>query len=212
MSELVLPERLPRIRAGRAARAPRRPSAEPGRRRGRTGACRVAGEALMLATCGRVDTYAVGGDGDRAEAALPARLARRVGVTTEAPTPYVQALRGAAAARYVMRTAAGLESPVVGEPEILGQLRRAHDRARRAEATGPVLVRLVRGALRAGRRARPSWPATCSASARTPAKSAHHRPCPAPLLGTRTRARSPLTEPAHSPARARPSSPAGRGR
>jgi glutamyl-tRNA reductase len=137
----------------------------------------------MLATCGRVDTYAVGADGDRAEAALLGRLARRAGVTPEALTPYVQALRGAVAARHVMRTAAGLESPVLGEPEILGQLRRAHDRARRAGATGPIRDRLVRDALRAGRRARPSWAATCSASTRTPAKSVHHRPCPAPCLG-----------------------------
>jgi glutamyl-tRNA reductase len=114
----------------------------------------VAGEALMLATCGRVDTYAVAADGDRAEAALLGRLARRAGVTPEALTPYVQALRGAAAERHVMRTAAGLESPVLGEPEILGQLRRAHDRARRAGVTAPVLDRLVRDALRAGRRAR----------------------------------------------------------
>jgi glutamyl-tRNA reductase len=114
----------------------------------------AAGEALVLATCGRVDTYAAATDGDRAEAALLARLARRAGVTPEALTPYVEALRGTAAARHLMRTAAGLESPVLGEPEILGQLRRAHDRARRAGATGPVLDRLVRDALRAGRRAR----------------------------------------------------------
>ena len=46
----------------------------------------VAGEALMLATCGRVDTYAVAADGDRAEAALLGRLARRAGVTPEALT------------------------------------------------------------------------------------------------------------------------------
>jgi glutamyl-tRNA reductase len=114
----------------------------------------AAGEALVLATCGRVDTYTVAPDGDRAEAALLARLARRAGVTPEALTPYVEALRGTAAARHLMRTAAGLESPVLGEPEILGQLRRAHDRARRTGATGPVLDRLVRDSLRAGRRAR----------------------------------------------------------
>ena len=114
----------------------------------------AAGEVLVLATCGRVDTYAVAADGDRAEAALLGRLAGRAGVTPEALAPYVEALRGAAAARHLMRTAAGLQSPVLGEPEILGQLRRAHDRARRAGATGPVLDRLVRDALRAGRRAR----------------------------------------------------------
>ena len=114
----------------------------------------AAGEALVLATCCRVDTYAVATDGDRAEAALLARLAARAGVAPQALTPCVEALRGPAAARYLLRTAAGLESPVLGEPEVLGQLRRAHDRARRAGATGPVLDRLVRDALRAGRRVR----------------------------------------------------------
>jgi len=114
----------------------------------------TAGEALVLATCGRVDTYVVAADGDRAEAALLVRLARRAGVTPEALTAAVATLRGTAAARHLMRTAAGLESPVLGEPEILGQLRRAHDRARGAGATGPVLDRLVRDALRAGRRTR----------------------------------------------------------
>ena len=115
---------------------------------------RAAGEALVLATCGRVDTYAVAAHGDRAEAALLEDLARRARSTPEALTPYVHALRGASAARHLMRTAAGLESPVLGEPEILGQLRRAHERARRAGATGPVLDHLVRDALRAGRRTR----------------------------------------------------------
>jgi glutamyl-tRNA reductase len=114
----------------------------------------AAGEVLVLATCGRVDTYAVAADGDRAEAALLGRLAGRAGVTPEALAPYVDALRGAPAARHLMRTAAGLESAVLGEPEILGQVRRAHDRARSAGATGPVLDRLVRDALRSGRRAR----------------------------------------------------------
>jgi glutamyl-tRNA reductase len=114
----------------------------------------AASEALVLATCGRVDTYAVAADGDRAEAALLSRLAGRARVSPQALAPCMEALRGTAAARHLLRTAAGLESPVLGEAEILGQLRRAHDRARRAGATGPVLDRLVRDALRAGRRAR----------------------------------------------------------
>jgi glutamyl-tRNA reductase len=114
----------------------------------------VAGEALVLSTCGRVDTYAVAADGDRAEAALLGLMAERAGGTPEALTAGVEALRGSAAARHLLRTAAGLTSPVLGEPEILGQLRRAHDLAHRAGATGPVLDRLVRDALRAGRRAR----------------------------------------------------------
>jgi len=152
---------------------------------------RAAGEALVLATCGRVDTYAVAAHGDRAEAALLEDLARRARSTPEALTPYVHAIRGASAARHLMRTAAGLDSPVLGEPEILGQLRRAHERARRAGATGPVLDRLVRDALRAGRRARPSWAATCSASTRTPGRARKLRRAMRPSFATCCSRRGP---------------------
>jgi glutamyl-tRNA reductase len=118
----------------------------------------AAGEALVLSTCGRLDTYAVATDGDRAEVVLLERLARRARMEDCELVSGVRALRGTAAARHLVRTAAGLASPVLGEPEILGQLRRAHDGARRAGASGPVLDRLVVHALRAGRRARAETP------------------------------------------------------
>jgi glutamyl-tRNA reductase len=118
----------------------------------------AAGEALVLATCGRLDTYAIATDGDRAELALLERLARRAGMEDSELVSGARALRGTAAARHLLRTAAGLASPVLGESEILGQLRRAHDGARGAGASGPVLDRLVVHALRVGRRARAETP------------------------------------------------------
>jgi glutamyl-tRNA reductase len=66
----------------------------------------------------------------------------------------VKVRHGSDAARHLLRTAAGLESPVLGEPEILGQVSRAHRSAAAATATGPALDQLVIHAVRAGRRVR----------------------------------------------------------
>jgi glutamyl-tRNA reductase len=108
-------------------------------------------EALVLATCARVEIYAVGTDAAELETALLERLESSA---RDEPGTLVEARRGTDAARHLLRTAAGLESPVLGEPEILGQVRRAHASASVAAATGPTLERLVVQALRAGRRVR----------------------------------------------------------
>ena len=109
----------------------------------------------MLATCSRVEAYAAGADGTgRAE--LLDRFARRARVPLEELATVVEVRRGSDAARHLLRTAAGLESPVLGEPEILGQLRHAHRGAAAAAATGPALDQLVtrRGARRPARAGR----------------------------------------------------------
>jgi glutamyl-tRNA reductase len=111
-------------------------------------------EAMVLSTCGRFDVYAVARDAELAADELLRWVARRSGCPLEAVTDRVEILRGRAAARHVIATAAGLRSPVLGEHEILGQLRRARDRAAGSGAVGPTLDRLVMEALRAGRRAR----------------------------------------------------------
>ena len=114
----------------------------------------AAREALVLSTCSRVEAYAVATDADRLESALLAQLARRAGCRFEELAGVVEVRHGTNAARHLLRTAAGLESPVLGEPEILGQLRRAHRSAAAAAATGPTLEQLVAHAVRAGRRVR----------------------------------------------------------
>jgi glutamyl-tRNA reductase len=114
----------------------------------------AAREALVLATCSRVEAYVVGPDAGRLELELLARLARRAGRPLEELASVVDVRHGADAARHLLRTAAGLESPVLGEPEILGQLRHAHRSASAAAATGPALEQLVAHAVRAGRRVR----------------------------------------------------------
>jgi glutamyl-tRNA reductase len=111
-------------------------------------------EAMVLSTCGRFDIYAVASDPERAERELVRWVARRSGCPLESVAGRVRTLRGHVAARHVIATAAGLRSSVLGEHEILGQLRRARDRAARSGAAGPTLDRLVVEALRAGGRVR----------------------------------------------------------
>jgi glutamyl-tRNA reductase len=111
-------------------------------------------EAMVLSTCGRFEIYAVASDADRAERELLRWIARRSGSPVETVAGRVRTLRGRAAARHVIATAAGLRSPVLGEHEILGQVRRAPGPAARSGAAGPTLDRLVVEALRAGGRVR----------------------------------------------------------
>ena len=114
----------------------------------------TAREALVLATCSRVEACVAGADADRLELELLDRLARRARVPLDELATVVEVRRDTDAVRHLLRTAAGLESPVLGEPEILGQLRHAHRSAAAAAATGPALDQLVAHAVRAGRRVR----------------------------------------------------------
>ena len=105
---------------------------------------RVGGAAL-LSTCNRTELYLVGaGEGLLAEIAEAAGLAG-----DEAEWLWVR--RGDEAAAHLFGVAAGLESQLLGETEILRQVRAAHARA---EAAGPVLGALFRHALAVGKRAR----------------------------------------------------------
>ncbi len=107
-------------------------------------------EAVVLSTCNRTEIY-LAADGDaalevRASAALVG-LARERG---EEIAPVLYRLADESAALHLFRVAAGLDSLVPGEGEILGQVRTAHE----AGAAGPLLDRLFRQALHAARRAR----------------------------------------------------------
>jgi glutamyl-tRNA reductase len=113
-----------------------------------------ADEAVVLSTCNRTELYAVGRDAAAAEAATLRALARRAGMSIGALRTSVRVLRGPEVADHLFAVAGGLESMMLGEGEILGQLRRAHELARAASACGALLDRLMRDALTAGRRAR----------------------------------------------------------
>jgi glutamyl-tRNA reductase len=114
-------------------------------------------EALVVSTCNRVELYAAVEPGDAPAAAerLVAVLAERAGVSREQLRAHALALEGLEAARHLCHVAAGLDSVVVGESQVINQLRRALAAARAdGSLVGGVLERLGSTALAAGRRAR----------------------------------------------------------
>ncbi len=111
-------------------------------------------EAVVISTCNRTEVYLVVGDPVQAESDVLGLLARRAGIR---PTELAEAIyspRNCDAARQLYRVTAGLEPMVVGEAEIQGQVRRAHEAAMRAGATGPLSNRLFMAALTSGKRVR----------------------------------------------------------
>jgi glutamyl-tRNA reductase len=119
-------------------------------------------EAACLSTCNRTELYLVTEDPEPAERDAVASLAS-LGPEVE---PALYRLQDRAAAHHLFRVAAGLDSLVPGEGEILGQVRVAHELG----TTGPLLDRLFRQALHAGRKVRAETaigqsPASVSAAA-----------------------------------------------
>ena len=112
------------------------------------------GEVVVLSTCLRTEVYAVIDRFHGALDAITAVLAGRAGVesTELAPSISVHFDRGVSA--HLFAVAAGLRSAVPGETEVLGQVRRALERAVDEGTAGPELTELFRHALVAGRRAR----------------------------------------------------------
>ncbi len=108
------------------------------------------GEAVCLSTCNRTELYLVEGEPGVAERRAVEALARLADVTTGELSSVLYRLHDSAAALHAFRVAAGLDSLVPGEGEILGQVRAAYE----AGQVGPVLDRLFRHALHAGKKVR----------------------------------------------------------
>jgi glutamyl-tRNA reductase len=104
-------------------------------------------EVVCLSTCNRTELYVAAGDAAEAQARAEAALSELAGGEIDS---VLYRLRDEAAALHAFRVAAGLDSMVPGEGEILGQVRAAYE----AGATGPVLDRLFRQALYAGKKVR----------------------------------------------------------
>ena len=111
-------------------------------------------EAVVISTCNRTEVYLVVGDPVQAEGDVLGLLARRAGIRPTELAQEIYSPRNCDAARQLYRVTAGLESMVVGEAEIQGQVRRAHESAMRAGCTGPLSNRLFAAALTTGKRVR----------------------------------------------------------
>ena len=111
------------------------------------------GELVILSTCNRFEIYAASPDGAGVDA-LKSHMARRNGVDWDALEPHLYRRDDFEAVRHLCRVAAGLDSLVLGEPQILGQVSEALNRSLAHHRAGPYLKALFQTALRAGKRAR----------------------------------------------------------
>jgi glutamyl-tRNA reductase len=111
-------------------------------------------EAVVISTCNRTETYLVVGDAVRAETEVLGMLARRGSIRPTELAQEIYSPRNCDAARQLYRVTAGLESMIVGEAEIQGQVKRAFEAALNAGVTGPLSNRLFAAALTTGKRVR----------------------------------------------------------
>ncbi len=109
-------------------------------------------ELIILSTCNRIEIYAV--SNELAFAELEAFLLDARAVSADELHPYLYRRDDMAAVSHLFRVAAGLDSLVIGEPQILGQITRALELARGQNSAGPILNRFFQAAIHAGKRAR----------------------------------------------------------
>ena len=113
-----------------------------------------AHEALVLSTCNRVEIGVTAEDAFDVHARIEEFLARYHNVEREWLRQYLYHFAGADAIRHLFRVAASLDSMVVGEPQILGQLKDAYETAKAAGAVNSFLENIVTSAFRVAKRVR----------------------------------------------------------
>lgn len=112
-------------------------------------------EGIILSTCNRVELYAVVKDTELGLESLSEYMVTiAADVGPEQVEPHLYRLDGAEAVRHLFRVAASLDSMVVGEPQILGQVKEAFEAALAGKSTGVVLNKVVRKAISVGKRVR----------------------------------------------------------
>ncbi len=112
-------------------------------------------EGVILSTCNRVEVVATAPDGASAFNDIRRFISEQKAQGHSAPLDnHVYAYRGADAVRHLFRVAASLDSMVVGEPQILGQLKEHYDAAQQAGTVGAILHRLFHRAFSVAKRVR----------------------------------------------------------
>ncbi|MFA9269295.1 MAG: glutamyl-tRNA reductase [Baekduiaceae bacterium] len=111
-------------------------------------------EAVAISTCNRTEITVVVGDPGAAESELLGWLARRAGIRPTELGKVMYSPRNCDAARQLFRVTSGLESMIVGEAEVQGQVKRAYETALAAGTAGPLTNRLFTAALQTGKRVR----------------------------------------------------------
>jgi len=111
-------------------------------------------QGIILCTCNRVEVYAQTESGDSGVPAITRFLNARANLPEAEFLKYIYAYQGEAAVKHLFRVACGLDSMIIGEFEVLGQVRRALEEAEKSRLVELPLLELFRSAVRVGRRAR----------------------------------------------------------
>ncbi|MCL2332755.1 MAG: glutamyl-tRNA reductase [Actinomycetia bacterium] len=117
-------------------------------------ACAGVLESLIISTCNRTEFYAVTTDEADGPAVLAAFMATYHGLTADMLAPYLYIHTGEDVVRHLFRVAASLDSMVLGEAQILGQLKDAYDAAFEAGTTSRIFNEMFRHSFTAGKRVR----------------------------------------------------------
>jgi glutamyl-tRNA reductase len=111
-------------------------------------------EALIVSTCNRVELYAATRDPDTAAAALRRFLADHHAVPLEEIEQHLYEHQGEEAIRHLFRVASSLDSMIIGEPQILGQIKTAYGYAVEFKTVGLILNRFLHKAFSVAKRVR----------------------------------------------------------
>ncbi|MYC06413.1 MAG: glutamyl-tRNA reductase [Chloroflexi bacterium] len=112
------------------------------------------GEAVILATCNRSEIYTVTDDAPQAVERIHRFVAEYHDLPEESVSPHLYERTGEEAVRHLFKVSSGLDSMIVGEAQILGQVRKALSTATQANTAKMTGIGLFHAALRVGRRAR----------------------------------------------------------
>jgi glutamyl-tRNA reductase len=110
-------------------------------------------EVVILSTCNRLEVYAAAECAETAYDVITAFLAEKRGMTGAALSKFLYCCQGMDVVQHLMRVVSGLESLMLGETQILGQVAQALGQAQAANSIGAILTRLFNDALHAGKRA-----------------------------------------------------------
>jgi len=113
-----------------------------------------AREGCILSTCNRVEIITVGSDAERSPAALRQFLFGKTALSAEEALKYSYLHQGTEAITHLFRVGASLDSMIVGEPQILGQLKQAYKLAAEENTTGAILNRFLHKSFSVAKRIR----------------------------------------------------------
>lgn len=113
-----------------------------------------AGRGVIVGTCNRMEVYTLAPTANRGAAAIERFIEAHFRVDADAHRRHLRTLEQDEAVEHLFRVASGLESQIIGESEVLGQVRDAFSASRRRGIAGGALAHLFHSALRTGKRAR----------------------------------------------------------